>query len=468
MLRRTVANLAPPRPTAMPVTNPSNRRRYAHDLMYKGEGKTHSGFRPAYAIWAWKQRELFRNIQEAQFEHTRRVYKRQWLEAYRVNASEYLYKYSITRAAQMAQWEREMEAQESKRRDAYQMSAGRRALRAKHQDLLRELHERQFFHWYERASERLQAMAHNVKYVAREDLDAVIAGELGKYQAGSEGAYPLNFVGQMPFLEDADGNVVAAPRGMQQRLVMEGATGVKAYDAPVTRGTDAPAADISADLVFDADDASAADDAFAASVLDQMAQERGEVAAGAATLHKTEDAVTGMDDAASRLKRRMYIERGKAQSKRFVAGGTQAKNLEVIVDVAPVAAVEAEAQAALRSERAQEGGGRKRKAPKPTPRPEDVPAVEGGSKRLSSAEYQRAQQQGADTSMVDVVRRAVEASAADAAAAGGKKKGEKGTIATAGKLQMPKFTEELVQQMMAKTGGNSASIDAVKNKKRKP
>ncbi|MFY7848365.1 MAG: hypothetical protein ACOVSS_04820, partial [Bacteroidia bacterium] len=47
---------------------------------------------------------VLRNIMENQFEHLRNVYKRQWYEAYRVNADEYIYKYNITKAAQMVQW----------------------------------------------------------------------------------------------------------------------------------------------------------------------------------------------------------------------------------------------------------------------------------------------------------------------------------------------------------------------------
>ncbi|EPY29612.1 hypothetical protein STCU_04409 [Strigomonas culicis] len=168
----------------------------------------------------WKQNELWRNVHEAQFEHLRRVYKRQWLESFRVNADEYIYKYNITKAAQLAQWEHEMHAQEKKRRENQQMAQGRQALKKKHLDLLREFHERQFFYWYERASERLQYMNH-INYIPQSEIQDHLERELNKYVVGSKAPYPLNFAGQMPMLEDGDGNIAQVPETLMTNHATE-------------------------------------------------------------------------------------------------------------------------------------------------------------------------------------------------------------------------------------------------------
>lgn len=202
--------------------------------MYKGNGKTHSGFSIPYSLFAWKQNELFRNIHEYQFEHLRNVYKRQWLEAYRVNSDEYIYKYNITKAAQMAKWEAEMEEQEAARRDSLEMAEGRQALRDKHRDILKEYHEREFFRWYERASERLQYMS-KMTFISAEDLDKHVERELNKYVVGKNQSYPLNFVGQMPMVETADLEIAAVPRHLasMHKALYPGST-AEYYEAPVT------------------------------------------------------------------------------------------------------------------------------------------------------------------------------------------------------------------------------------------
>ncbi|EKF31730.1 hypothetical protein MOQ_004426 [Trypanosoma cruzi marinkellei] len=183
-------------------------------------GRKMTGFLTPYRHWMWKQNELWRNVHEAQFEHLRKVYKRQWLESFRVNADEYIYKYNITKAAQIAQWEYEMQAQEKKRLEAKQMTEGRQALKKKHLDLLREFHERQFFFWYERASERLQSMS-LIQYIPQSKVQEHIERELDKYVAGKSEAYPLNFVGQMPLVEDREGNIVEVPEGLLTNHVSE-------------------------------------------------------------------------------------------------------------------------------------------------------------------------------------------------------------------------------------------------------
>lgn len=169
-----------------------------------------TGFLTPYRHWMWKQNELWRNVHEAQFEHLRGVYKRQWLESFRVNADEYIYKYNITKAAQLAQWEHEMHAQEKARVEKQQLAHGRQALKKKHLDLLREFHERQFFYWYERASERLQYMTH-INYIPQSDFAQHLEKELNKYVAGSRNPYPLNFAGQLPMLEDVHGDIAQVP-----------------------------------------------------------------------------------------------------------------------------------------------------------------------------------------------------------------------------------------------------------------
>jgi hypothetical protein len=192
--------------------SPSLRREYRpnYNLASKTPGRMMTGFMTPNRHWMWKQNELWRNVHEAQFEHLRKVYRRQWLESFRVNADEYIFKYNITKAAQYAQWEHEMHDQEGKRREALELNQGRQQLKAKHMDLLREYHERHFFYWYERASERLQYMT-KIKYIKADQLDAHIDAELDKYVAGKSQGYPLNFVGQLPMLEDNDGNVLEVP-----------------------------------------------------------------------------------------------------------------------------------------------------------------------------------------------------------------------------------------------------------------
>ncbi|EPY30742.1 hypothetical protein STCU_03915 [Strigomonas culicis] len=192
-----------------------------YNLPSKSEhGRRMTGFLTPYRHWMWKQNELWRNVHEAQFEHLRRVYKRQWLESFRVNADEYIYKYNITKAAQLAQWEHEMHAQEKKRRENQQMAQGRQALKKKHLDLLREFHERQFFYWYERASERLQYMNH-INYIPQSEIQDHLERELNKYVVGSKAPYPLNFAGQMPMLEDGDGNIAQVPETLMTNHATE-------------------------------------------------------------------------------------------------------------------------------------------------------------------------------------------------------------------------------------------------------
>mmetsp|Transcript_24274 Transcript_24274/g.28272 ORF Transcript_24274/g.28272 Transcript_24274/m.28272 type:complete len:419 (+) Transcript_24274:85-1341(+) len=208
-----------------------------YNLATATPGRMMTGFMTPYRHWMWKQNELWRNVHEAQFEHLRKVYRRQWLESFRVNADEYIYKYNITKAAQLAQWEHEMHQQEAKRRETLQTAQGRQALKAKHLDLLREYHERHFFFWYERASERLQYMA-KIKYVTPEMIDSHIEKELNKYVAGKSQGYPLNFVGQLPMLEDSDGNVVEVPAELMTSHSAErpNDTSAKVYEPPATGG----------------------------------------------------------------------------------------------------------------------------------------------------------------------------------------------------------------------------------------
>lgn len=180
----------------------------------------------------WKQNELWRNVHEAQFEHLRKMYKRQWLEAFRVNADEYIYKYNITKAAQLAQWEKEMHDQEKKRKDNLYISQARQSLKKKHLDLLREFHERQFFYWYERASERLQYMSY-IRYVPQSKIQEHIEAELDKYVIGSKEPYRLNFAGQMPLLEDKEGNIAQVPSNLLVNHTAEHPDGTaKEYTPP--------------------------------------------------------------------------------------------------------------------------------------------------------------------------------------------------------------------------------------------
>lgn len=204
-----------------------------YNLATKTPGRAVTGFLTPYRHWMWKQNELWRNVHEAQFEHLRKVYRRQWLESFRVNADEYIYKYNITKSAQLAQWEHEMHDQESKRRETLESAQGRQQLKAKHMDLLREYHERHFFYWYERASERLQYMT-KIKYVTQSNVDAHIDAELDKYVAGKSLGYALNFVGQLPMLEDNDGNVVEVPAEMMANHAAEHPkSSVAVYNPPV-------------------------------------------------------------------------------------------------------------------------------------------------------------------------------------------------------------------------------------------
>ncbi|KPA86404.1 putative mitochondrial hypothetical protein [Leptomonas pyrrhocoris] len=196
-----------------------------YNLPSKSEhGRRMTGFLTPYRHWMWKQNELWRNVHEAQFEHLRKVYKRQWLESFRVNADEYIYKYNITKAAQLAQWEHEMQGQETKRRESQQMAQGRQALKKKHLDLLREFHERQFFYWYERASERLHYMTH-INYIPQSSIQDHIERELDKYVVGAKTPYALNFVGQMPMIEDAEGNIVQVPANLMTNHATENPDG---------------------------------------------------------------------------------------------------------------------------------------------------------------------------------------------------------------------------------------------------
>lgn len=212
--------------------------RVNYNLGSSWAGKPMTGYMTPYRHWMWKQNELWRNVHESQFEHLRKLYKRQWLESFRVNADEYIHKYTITKAAQLAQWEHEMHAQEAKRKENLQTAQGRQVLKSKHLDLLREYHERHFFYWYERASERLQYMTH-IKYVSRDKIDAHIEKELDKYVAGKPEGYPLNFAGQMPVLEDADGNVVQVPAGMlQQHMAEHQSSTATSYEVPRAEGDD--------------------------------------------------------------------------------------------------------------------------------------------------------------------------------------------------------------------------------------
>lgn len=188
--------------------------RVYYNLPSKSEhGRRMTGFLTPYRHFMWKQNELWRNVHEAQFEHLRKVYKRQWLEAFRVNSDEYIYKYNITKAAQIAQWESDMHHQEAKRVENLQLAQGRQSLKKKHLDLLREFHERQFFYWYERASERLQYMD-LIQYVPQERIQDHIEEELNKYVIGKKEAYRLNFAGQMPMLEDKEGNIAQVPENL--------------------------------------------------------------------------------------------------------------------------------------------------------------------------------------------------------------------------------------------------------------
>lgn len=271
-------------------------------------GRQMTGYITPYRHWMWKQNELWRNVHEAQFEHLRRVYKRQWLESWRVNADEYIHKYNITKAATLKQWENEMHAQDARRLDTLHRDAGRRKLKAKHRDLFREIHEREFFHWYERASERLQAMT-KIPYLSRDSISEHIDKELNKYVAGKSEPYPLNFVGQMPVLEDGDGNIAELSGALYKNFAAERPTATATVYSPPKEASalDQLSSVVSGEAhgLFDADEADALENA----VLDEMARED----AG------KREVLNGMDDGKSAeeraIDRRAYIERGKHSTK---------------------------------------------------------------------------------------------------------------------------------------------------------
>ena len=280
------------------------------NLPTKGEGRLMTGFMSPYRAWMWKQNDLFRNVMEAQFEHCRKVYKRQWFEAFRVNADEYIFKYNQTKAAQMMKWEQEMVSQESQRRDALDMHHGRQELKSKHLDMLKEYYERHFFHWYERASERLQYMS-QLKFVKKEEIDAHIAKELDKYVVGKGEPYPLNFVGQMPFLEDGDGNIVEAPSSMMERHQAEfPKEHVVAFTPQASSKVEArkeAERRISGD-VYSLDEP-AVDEQLHSSVTDEMAEEE-------ARARRTATKQSEVSDAERAISRQKYVMRGAVGSKR--------------------------------------------------------------------------------------------------------------------------------------------------------
>eukprot|EP00796_Vickermania_ingenoplastis_P010073 gene10073-7043_t len=237
------------------------------------------------------QNELWRNVHEAQFEHLRKVYKRQWLEAFRVNSDEYIHKYNITKAAQMAQWEHEMHAQEKKRVENRHLAQGRQTLKKKHLDLLREFHERQFFYWYERASERLQYMTHPDH----------IEAELNKYVIGSKEPYRLNFAGQMPMLEDADGNIAQVPQELMVNHTSENPDASATAHATSRYGTSGRAAPAHAGKRA----GGASHDAVCLGRRRREAQDA--MPAAARSMEET--------DEDREVSRRAYIDRGKTGSK---------------------------------------------------------------------------------------------------------------------------------------------------------
>ncbi|KEG15027.1 hypothetical protein DQ04_00211100 [Trypanosoma grayi] len=277
-------------------------------------GRKMTGFLTPYRHWMWKQNELWRNVHEAQFEHLRKVYKRQWLESFRVNADEYIYKYNITKAAQLAQWEYEMQEQEKKRIEAKQMTEGRQALKKKHLDLLREFHERQFFFWYERASERLQNMS-LIQYLPQSKVQEHIEKELDKYVAGKNEAYPLNFVGQMPLLEDRDGNIVEVPQSLLSNHVAEHPDSTAKPHEPHEGATAASAEEQLLRTLVSAREKGLEewleDDSRALSeTIDDISREEEEREAGVRVARSMEET-----DAEREISRRTYIDRGKTGSK---------------------------------------------------------------------------------------------------------------------------------------------------------
>lgn len=484
----------------------SPRKRLSTDFMYKGEGKTNSGFKQPYRIWSWRQRELFRNVQEAQFEHMRRVYRRQWYEAYRVNAAEYIYKYNITKAAQLVQWEGEMEAQEATRRDAYQAAAGRQALRAKHLDLLREYHEKNFFAWYERASERLQYMAQTMTFLPKDGLDAHIEKELNKYVFEPNRAYPLNFAGQMPLLEDRDGQVVAAASHAFTKAAQHELPGLQKYDAPAMSATEANAlaesisgnlrgvyyssptttTDGAAAATADGGDTAAADqlnDELAAQVIDQMASEQEQALDESQGGEQQEDIVGNMADEDYSRQRRMYLDRGKtAQAKRatlFQAkkpGKVQSTLVETIHDTDTTVA---EAEAVISKTLARERGNESKKGKQKQDKRDKRRAAMHEALDKNDAAAQQNVGIGADglpTSgtrheELDAALKKAQEEAFEERRKSSKKPVDPEQDVRAVK---PKITEELLQTLMSKAGGSlghrnvPANVAKTDNGKRKP
>jgi type II secretory pathway pseudopilin PulG len=309
MLRRTV-----------PARDTLNFR-YKGGLKVQRDFLSHTGFESPYHAYRHRQHELYRNAFEAQFSHLRKIYAKQWYEAYIANADEYVTKYNITKAATMARWEEEMEQQEAKRRDVFEMTQARGKLKSKHADLTRELRERRFFHWYERASERLQYMEQTMTFVKREDINAHIEKELSKYQIGSSKSatdvkrYPLNFAGQMPFLENGNLQIVAAARHNLQQYQADNPRKrrrLRIYDPPENptsaKGASAAAESPRISAAVHGLDAEEFEGTLMASVIDDMADEE--------TLRRT-GPVEKMDEEGARsdvqrlAKRREYIDRGK-------------------------------------------------------------------------------------------------------------------------------------------------------------
>lgn len=278
-------------------------RKFADNLMdpHSPDIKN-TGFKTMFRLWQHRQDELFRNIHEAQFEHLRRVYRRQYFEAYRANADEYIAKYNITKAATLAQHEAELNDQDAKRRDAMERAVAKKALAKKHASIRAEFHEREFFHWYERAMERLQQMA-KIKYVTRDDLDDHIAKELNKYVLKPDAQYPLNFVGQMPLLEDEDLNVVAGSRNLGHMYRVDNPNkDVAEYEPPFAEGQEPEdAAPITADVSpLDAEAA----DRLAGQVFDQMADEE-------LLRSDAQNEVEDQSQFAEDVARRQYVDRGR-------------------------------------------------------------------------------------------------------------------------------------------------------------
>lgn len=252
----------------------------------------------------WKQNELWRNVHEAQFEHLRRLYKRQWLESWRVNADEYIHKYNITKASTLSQWENEMHAQDARRIDKSNDIKARGKLKAKHRDLYREIHEREFFHWYERASERLQAMT-KIPFIPRENISDHIEKELNKYVAGKADPYPLNFVGQMPVLEDGDGNISEVPKSQYVNFVAERpTTSAKAYEAPREASLVDQLTSVVSGEAHSLQDVEEAD-ALESAVMDEMARE------DASQREAGMDTDNEKSEEERMVEKRAYIDRGK-------------------------------------------------------------------------------------------------------------------------------------------------------------